>query len=220
MYDRVLAVDKRGNLSYCYAKPENRGHGNCPHIAHARDGETNENFLKRMSRQEALASNKNFKYCMQLYEKEMNKKYTLKFSESSLGDDVEDSIYDKIVTSFGEEYKVRKSNVIEDLFEGTDMFIDGIRVDITLNDEKKGTLKFIESAQFKNVKVDFSVRTGNGRNEFNEPVVVIRFETNVPITKRNCDSFVQNKIDIYELQDIMGRIFDAYCKHLDEEEDQ
>lgn len=103
--EKVLAVDTNGNISYCRAKPENRGHGKCPHIVHANNGETNDHFLNRIERQESIANTKNFRHCKQLYEMERNKRYTLKLSDISNGDAFENSIYERMTTSFGQERK-------------------------------------------------------------------------------------------------------------------
>lgn len=47
---KVLAMTTDGKLTYCIASPENRGKGRCNHVAHQNNGETNEDFVKRITK--------------------------------------------------------------------------------------------------------------------------------------------------------------------------
>lgn len=49
MANKVLALTEDGELSYCSAPPEMRGKGRCNHVAHQEDGESDDNFLIRVS---------------------------------------------------------------------------------------------------------------------------------------------------------------------------
>lgn len=44
---RVLALTKDGRMTYCSAKPENRGKGRCNHVTHQRIGESVQDFIDR-----------------------------------------------------------------------------------------------------------------------------------------------------------------------------
>ena len=46
---RVLALNTDGQLTYCTAPEELRGKGRCNHIFHQNNGESKEDFLKRVS---------------------------------------------------------------------------------------------------------------------------------------------------------------------------
>ena len=49
MKSKVLAISADGSLSYCTSAPERRGRGNCPHIYHQMEGQSDEEFLSEFS---------------------------------------------------------------------------------------------------------------------------------------------------------------------------
>ena len=80
---------------------------------------------------------------------------------------------------------VKFSTMQQDRYEGTDLFILGVPVDITLAFAKKNRTHKVGSLQFDGVTIDFGVRFGNGKVKFETPVLVIGAETAVGITKSN-----------------------------------
>jgi hypothetical protein len=48
MAQRVLALTSDGKLTYCVAPPNERGKGKCNHVFHQKEGESNEEFIKRV----------------------------------------------------------------------------------------------------------------------------------------------------------------------------
>lgn len=75
---------------------------------------------------------------------------------------------------FGSSF--RRSTNEEDLYLGTDCFIGGIPVDITLN-PNKNEVKFIKKYMLEGITVNVLKRYGNGFGNFKRPVLVFHFET-------------------------------------------
>lgn len=211
----VLAVEKDGRLSYCRALPENRGKRNCPHLFHAHLNESHISFMRRMERQEEVALKRNFRYAKTLYEKERNRMFKAKDAEFSKGQLFEDEFCEKFVTSGTHGVTVRKADIVEDLFEGTDLWMDEVRVDVTMNEQKQGTIKFYGKEELKDVTVHFGIRTDNGQYELPEPVVVLYFETRIEINKRQAGNIPKNFCSA-EVQAIVNGVFDTYYGYMDE----
>ena len=60
---KVLAVNINGDITFCTCPPELRGTGRCNHIAHQNEGESSDDFVKRiseMSRKAKLENSLNF----------------------------------------------------------------------------------------------------------------------------------------------------------------
>lgn len=58
---KVLALTESGNMTFCYAKPENRGRFNCHHIAHQEEGMTPREFVEaNQERIQDLSLRENF----------------------------------------------------------------------------------------------------------------------------------------------------------------
>ena len=55
---KVLALNKNGDLSYCEAPPEMRGKGRCNHITHQNPGETPQDFVERINKMKEEKENK------------------------------------------------------------------------------------------------------------------------------------------------------------------
>ena len=67
----------------------------------------------------------------------------------------------------------------EDWKAGTDFFWYGVAIDVTLCQEKSHT-EWVGSIELACSKVHIGIRTGNGRVEFSQPVLVLCFKLLVP----------------------------------------
>ena len=80
---------------------------------------------------------------------------------------------------------VKFSTEHQDRYEGTDIFLLGIPVDITLNFAGKNKTKRLDTLDFDGVAIDLGVRFGNGKSDFKTPVLVIGAATALGIAKHN-----------------------------------
>jgi hypothetical protein len=47
--NKVLALNTKGQLTYCTALPEDRGKGRCDHVTHQKQGQTRNDFIKELN---------------------------------------------------------------------------------------------------------------------------------------------------------------------------
>ena len=80
---------------------------------------------------------------------------------------------------------VKFSTARQDRFEGTDIFVLGIPIDITLDFAGKNKTKKLGTIKLDGVTIDLGVRFGNGVAKFKTPVLVIGAETAGGITNHN-----------------------------------
>ena len=80
---------------------------------------------------------------------------------------------------------IKLSSARQDRFEGTDLFVLGIPVDVTLAFSRKNRTRKLGVLNFDGVTVEFGIRFGNGKVKFQTPVLVIGAETTTGITKSN-----------------------------------
>ena len=80
---------------------------------------------------------------------------------------------------------VKFSTARQDRFEGTDIFVLGIPIDITLDFSGKNKTRKLDTLELDGVTIDLGVRFGNGRAKFKTPVLVIGAETACGITNHN-----------------------------------
>jgi len=80
---------------------------------------------------------------------------------------------------------VKFSTVQQDRFEGTDLYVLGVPIDVTLAFEKKNKTRRLGKLKLDGVTIDLGIRFGNGRANFKTPVLVIGAETALGITKAN-----------------------------------
>jgi hypothetical protein len=109
------------------------------------------------------------------------------FFESG-GYEFESEIVDIVSTFARNEWgknAVKFSTERQDRFEGTDLFVLGIPIDVTLAFEIKNKTRRLGEWSLNGVTVDFGIRFGNGKAHFKTPVLVIGAETAVGITKSN-----------------------------------
>lgn len=80
---------------------------------------------------------------------------------------------------------VKFSTGRQDRYEGTDIFVLGIPIDITLAFAAKNMTRKLSGLEYNGVTLDFGIRVGNGKAKFKTPVLVIGAETAIGITKSN-----------------------------------
>jgi len=80
---------------------------------------------------------------------------------------------------------VQFSTEQQDRYEGTDLFVLGIPIDVTLAFATKNKTRKLGRMEFDGVTIDFGIRFGNGKANFKTPVLVIGAETAIGITKNN-----------------------------------
>ena len=80
---------------------------------------------------------------------------------------------------------VKFSTKQQDHFEGTDLFVLGVPIDITLAFGKKNRTRRLGTLTLDGVTIDFGVRFGNHKANFKVPVLVIGAESVIGITKSN-----------------------------------
>lgn len=103
---------------------------------------------------------------------------------------------------------VKFSTERQDRFEGTDLFVLGIPIDVTLAFEIKNKTRRLGEWSLNGVTVDFGIRFGNGKSDFKTPVLVIGAETAIGITKSNVWAVLDTiKSNIH---DILGIGMDKY----------
>ena len=98
---------------------------------------------------------------------------------------------------------VRFSTERQDRFEGTDLFVLGVPIDITLAFDRKNKTRNLGSISLDGVTIDFGVRFGNGKASFKTPVLVIGAETALGINRGNMWAVLDAvKSNIQEILDI------------------
>jgi hypothetical protein len=104
------------------------------------------------------------------------------------GHEFESGVVD-IVSSFATRQwgnsAVKFSTAQQDRYEGTDVFVLGVPIDVTLAFEKKNKTRKLGAMSLNGVTIDFGIRFGNGKAKFQMPVLVIGAETAVGISKSN-----------------------------------
>ena len=80
---------------------------------------------------------------------------------------------------------VKFSTTQQDRYEGTDLFVLGVPIDVTLAFDKKNKTRRLETLELDGVTIDLGIRFGNGKAQFKTPVLVIGAETALGITKTN-----------------------------------
>ena len=80
---------------------------------------------------------------------------------------------------------VKFSTARQDRHEGTDLFVLGVPIDVTLAFERKNNTRRLGDLSVEGIIIEFGVRFGNHRVDFNMPVLVIGAVSAVSITKAN-----------------------------------
>ena len=126
------------------------------------------------------------------------------------GQEFESGVVD-IVSSYAKREwgigAVKFSTVRQDRYEGTDVFVLGVPIDVTLAFERKNKTRRLGTLMLDGVSIDFGVRFGNQKANFNMPVLVIGAGTAIGITKHNM---------WVALDTIKDNIQEILCKGMDE----
>jgi len=80
---------------------------------------------------------------------------------------------------------VQFSTVQQDRYEGTDLFVLKVPIDVTLAFDKKNRTRKMDSLTLDGITIDFGVRFGNSKATFRTPVLVIGAESALGITRSN-----------------------------------
>ena len=95
----------------------------------------------------------------------------------------------EVISAFAESAwgasAVKFSTMQQDRYEGTDLYVLGIPIDITMAFEKKNKTKRLETLVLDGVTINLGIRFGNGKANFDTPVLVIGAATALGITKAN-----------------------------------
>ena len=98
---------------------------------------------------------------------------------------------------------VKFSTERQDKFEGTDITLLGVPIDITLAFDKKKKTRNLGNVNKDGVTISFGVRFGNAKANFSMPVLVIGAETAFETTKENMWVMLDTiKTHIKEILDI------------------
>ena len=100
----------------------------------------------------------------------------------------------------------QSSSKEEDFKAGTDFYWYGVAIDVTLYQEKSNT-EWVGSIGLACSKVHVGIRTGNGRVQFSQPVLVLCFELLVPANASGLRLAV-DEIVIPLLEDAVDMMFD------------
>ena len=140
----------------------------------------------------------------------MNKRY---FFEAG-GHDFESGITDIISLFAQREWGTtafRFSTERQDRYEGTDLFVLGIPIDVTLAFDRKKSTNRLETINLDGVTIDFGIRFGNDKAGFKTPVLVIGAETAAGINRNNMWVVLDTiKSNIHEILNVgMDKYLDA-----------
>jgi len=117
--------------------------------------------------------------------------------ESEIADIV--SVYAKREWGLG---AVKFSTEQQDRYEGTDLFVLGVPIDVTLAFHMKEKTQKLDTIIIDGVTIEFGLRIGNWRTNFKNPVLVIGAQTAIGITKNNMWSALNTiKSNIKEILD-------------------
>ena len=155
----VLAWSRDGGLSMCYSSPENRGKGRCPHTYHQEEGETQSDFIDRVSDTEEIVS-----YHMTDEEKENLVQIK---GRKDLADENIEGGYIELNTPVWSPSNIKEFSQLSNIPSTT---IKGMIGQSIYLDREKGTLKKISNAnELRKSDPDFDSKylTGiDGLNEF------------------------------------------------------
>jgi len=80
---------------------------------------------------------------------------------------------------------VKFSTVQQDRYEGTDLYVLKVPIDVTLAFDKKNRTRRLGLLTLDGVTIDFGIRFGNNKATFRTPVLVIGAESALGITRSN-----------------------------------
>jgi len=114
--------------------------------------------------------------------------YGIRHTFANTGGELEESFVDIVCVFAKSEWgndTVKLCTVRQDRFEGTDLYVLGVPIDITMAYSRKNKMKELSYRVYEGVTIDFGLRIGNGKVTFETPVLVIGIETALGICKHN-----------------------------------
>ncbi len=100
-----------------------------------------------------------------------------------------------------------------DTKQGTDLFVDGIPVDITSNfSEKRKMITLEDEVDVNGTAIKFGIRLGNGHITFKTPVMVVGIDASASFLNSYMDIIISEfaaKVD--QIMDIINQRFYDYC---------
>jgi hypothetical protein len=120
-------------------------------------------------------------------------------------------IFDKLDELYGKDFV--KATEEQDRHEGTDCFIQRLRVDVTLHAAKKDRMIYCGNVDSYAFHINVFIRFGNRHVDFPEPVMVLEFLVGA---NRHGNYLVQSYLD----KEIVSECMDLFFSKLDEIEDQ
>ena len=102
----------------------------------------------------------------------------------------------------------------QDRYEGTDMFVLGVPIDVTLAFDQKNRTRKLGTINFDGITIDFGIRFGNGKASFKMPVLVIGAETATGISK--LDMWVTLDTIKSNIREILNMGMDEYLLATDD----
>lgn len=133
-----------------------------------------------------------------------------KYSFESGGNEFEADMVDVISHYAQKEWgnsSITVSTMNQDRYEGTDVFVLGVPVDVTINYQNKRHTRKLTEMLFDGITVEFGLRTGNGRKTFKTPVLVVGVEAAAGITFGNMWAVIDS---------VKGKIGDILDTGMDE----
>lgn len=213
-------LERNGRISWC--KAEKMGGRGCPHIEHQREDETLDDFNERCNKIRNKSQRLNEKYGKGQNHKITSDRIKMDY-EKSLGQYFESELYDRMemVSNLDVAKKnhieIKKSTKKQDEEEGTDLFVTGIPVDLTINQDKNYT-QWMDSMQASYSTIDFGIRAGNGKVNFKNGVVVVKFN-HLFQNKREMTDCIENSLTDNEILDMVEKIFNVFYEYEDQQEE-
>lgn len=117
-----------------------------------------------------------------------------------------------VVSTFAEREwgtgAVKISTAHQDRYEGTDLYVLGVPIDVTLAFDRKNKTRKLGAINLDGITIDFGIRFGNRKANFKIPVLVIGAETSLGITLNNM--WVVLDIIKSNIQEILNIGMDKY----------
>jgi len=129
------------------------------------------------------------------------------YGKSPIGKAFEDGMGYLLKCLYGKEYT--RANESQDQKEGTDFFICGIRVDVTMK-PVKNKVKYLDSFVIPGCTIHVQLRYGNRRLDFKEPVLVMYFESFIGPDPYDLVDLIEAECD----KEFFDQILALYRKHV------
>lgn len=129
------------------------------------------------------------------------------YGKSPIGKAFEDSMGYLLKHLYGEDYV--RATESQDQYEGTDFFISGIRVDVTMR-PVKNKVKYLDSFVIPGCTIHVQLRYGNSKRDFKVPVLVLYFESFIGYDPYDLVDLIEAECD----KEFFDQILSLYRKHV------